>query len=466
MRRRDFVAAAGAAGVAPLPAQPARRGRPNIVFIITDDQRWDSLGVTGHPVVKTPQIDRLAREGVVFENFFCATPLCSPSRASFLTGLYPHRHRIINNDRPGMDAVSHTLATFPRILRESGYESAYVGKWHMGLDDSRRPGFDHWVSFKGQGLYIDPVLNVNGASIQATGYTTDLLNQHAVEFLSRKHSKPFVLYLAHKAVHAPYIPAPRHEKMYADFEYRPPDVSKADLAGKPVLRRAVAAPDMLRVEGAIPEPVEPRRGRGHDPQTVVRDQLRCLASVDEGVGMVVDALRRSGELDHTIVIFTSDNGYLLGEHGLFNEKRFAWEESIRIPFVMRYPALVKPGRRKQMVVNVDVAPTLFELAGVQWPEALHGESFAPILRDSSLPGRQAMLAEYFEEKVVPICPDWQAVRTTTHKYIRYPGKEELNELYDLRSDAREEQNRIQDPQMAAVLDRLRRELDVLLKRTS
>jgi N-acetylglucosamine-6-sulfatase len=466
MRRRDLLAAAGALAFTPRVARAAQPNRPNIVFVITDDQRWDSVRITGHPAMQTPHIDRLAREGVVFDNFFCATPLCSPSRASFLTGLYPHRHRVINNDRVGMDAVSHTLVTFPRILRENGYHSAYIGKWHMGLDDSRRPGYDHWVSFKGQGLYIDPVLNVNGASIQASGYTTDILNQHAVDFLNNKPPKPFVLYVAHKAVHAPYIPAPRHEKLYAGYHYQPPAVSPQDRAGKPVLTRPVPPADLLRVEGAVPEPVEPRRGRGRDPESIVRDQLRCLQSVDDGVGLILDTLRRTGELENTVVIFTSDNGYLLGEHGLFNEKRFAWEESIRIPFILRYPALARPGRRSQMAVNVDLAPTLLELAGVSWPEPMHGQSFVPVLGDASTRGRTAFLAEYFEEKVVPISPDWQAVRTTTHKYIRYPGQEELNELYDLRTDSREETNLIRRPEVAGIAEQLQRELDALLKQTA
>ena len=465
MRRRDLLGAAAALTFGSPQAQPAIASRPNIVFIITDDQRWDSLGITGHPVAKTPHIDRLAREGVLFENFFCATPLCSPSRASFLTGLYPHRHKAINNDKTGLDVISHTLATFPRILRESGYESAYIGKWHMGMDDSRRPGFDHWVSFKGQGVYIDPVLNVNGASVQMTGYTTDILNQHAVEFLSKKREKPFVLYVAHKAVHAPYIPAPRHQEAYASYQYSPPAVSKSDLAGKPALSRPVQRADMLRITGATPEPVESRRGRGRDPQSIVRDQLRCLASVDDGVGMIVDALQRTGELHNTMVIFTSDNGYLLGQHGVFNEKRFAWDDCVRVPFIVRYPALGKPGRRTQMVVNVDVAPALVELAGVTWSEEFDGESFLPILRDPSDPGRKAVLTEYFEEKVVPLCPDWQAVRTTTHKFVRYPGNEHLNELYDLRSDPQEQNNLIRDSRVAGVLGHLRRELDALLTET-
>jgi N-acetylglucosamine-6-sulfatase len=462
LRRRDLLKAAGALPFSSRSAQQAPPSRPNVVFIITDDQRWDSLGVTGHPDAKTPNIDRLGREGIIFENFFCATPLCSPSRASFLTGIYPHTHRIINNDKNGLDAISHTLVTFPRILREAGYETAYIGKWHMGLDDSRRPGFDYWLSFKGQGLYIDPVLNINGESVQMTGYTTDILNRHAVEFLQKPRKQPFVMYLAHKAVHGPYLPAPRHENQYTDLGFDTPKPAERDLQGKPVLTRPVKGYDVLRLEGATPEPVEPRRGRPRDPQSIVRDQFRCLSSVDDGVGMILDTLRATGQLDDTIVIYTSDNGYLLGEHAQFNQKRFAWEESIRIPFLLRYPKMAAPGLRRQMVVSVDLAPTLLEMAGVSWPEKLHGQSFVPVLRDPSHPGRQSFLAEYFEEKVFPRCPDWQAVRTSRHKYIRYPGNEELNELYDLAADPHEQENLVRSATAGTVLERMRKELDRLL----
>ncbi len=208
MGRRLIAVAAGALACLATGAVAVADGakRPNIVFVIADDLRYDGLGCTGNPRMRTPHIDRLAAEGLLLRNFFVVTPLCSPSRASFLTGLYPHAHRVINNDKVGLDVISHTLYTFPRMLREAGYETAFIGKWHMGLDDSRRPGFDLWISFKGQGLYLDPVVNLDGRPVQLDGYMTDHLNRWAVEFVERPHDRPFVLYLAHKGVHAAVHP--------------------------------------------------------------------------------------------------------------------------------------------------------------------------------------------------------------------------------------------------------------------
>src|SRR6185436_8783180 len=251
------------------------------------------------------------------------TPLCSPSRASFLTGVYPHTHRVINNDKLGLDVISHTLVTRPRQLREAGYETAFIGKWHMGLDDSRRPGFDRWLSFKGQGIYIDGVVNDDGLQRQIDGYMTDYLNDQALAFVRKPHKKPFALVVSHKAVHVPYLPALRHEPLYTNYEFTPAPVAKGDLAGKPVMSRPIPRVDRVDLEGVAPEPAEPRRGRGRDPASVVRDQLRCLAAVDEGVGQLYAALQETGQLDRTVIVFTSDNGYLMGEHGVIDQKRWA-----------------------------------------------------------------------------------------------------------------------------------------------
>src|SRR5687767_3731535 len=188
--------------------------RPNIIFILVDDLRWDELGITGHPFLKTPNIDRIGREGAVFRNAFVTTPLCSPSRASFLTGQYVRTHGIRGNG--DNSARSHQLVTFPRLIQQAGYETAYVGKWHMGNDDSPRPGFDRWVSFKGQGAHVDPQLNIDGRQEKATGYMADILTDHAVDFLKKPRAKPFLLYLSHKAVHGPFVPAERHRGLFAD----------------------------------------------------------------------------------------------------------------------------------------------------------------------------------------------------------------------------------------------------------
>jgi N-acetylglucosamine-6-sulfatase len=383
-----------------------------------------------------------------------------------LTGLYPHRHQVINNDKLGLDIISHTLMTFPRQLRENGYETAFVGKWHMGLDDSRRPGFDTWVSFKGQGIYIDGVVNDNGTRRQLRGNMTDYLNRRAVEFVKQPHEKPFCLYLGHKAVHAPFLPAERHEDLYGDYDFQVPPRDESDLAGKPVMTRQVPRINHLQLEGVGPEPAEPRRGRGNDAPSVVRDQLRCLAAVDEGVGQLFAALESTGQLDNTVFIYTSDNGFLMGEHGRFNDKRLAYDEALRVPFLIRYPKLIEPGSlRDALVLSIDVAPTLLEFAGVRSIIPMHGKSFVPLLRDADAAWREAFLAEYFHEKVAPRIPTWQAVRTHDWKYIHYFDSDGLDELYHLEADPKELKNLVNDPKHEAQLEQMRARLAEMLKET-
>ena len=358
LNRRAFSASLlGALAVA--STARAQQRRPNFVFVITDDLRWDALGITGDAVVQTPNIDRVGREGMVAENFFVTTPLCSPSRASFLTGNYAHAHRIINNDKNGLANISHSLLTWPRMLRESGYETGFIGKWHMGFDDTRRVGFDHWISFKGQGMFIDGVANEDGVRRQLDGYMTDYLNDKAVDFIRRERDKPFALYLSHKAVHFPYLPAERHQGLYAEAELNEPQPEPGDIEGKPALGLQPREVDVLRLEGHSPEPQESRRGRGRDRRSIMLDQMRSMASVDEGVGMILDALEETGELDDTVVVFTSDNGYLLGEHGEFNQKRWAYEESIRIPFVLRYPPASRQARGPGSCCSTSMSLPLF-----------------------------------------------------------------------------------------------------------
>jgi len=448
--------------------QSSVQQKPNIIFIITDDQEIGLLGIEGHPVVQTPNIDRIGNEGVLFKNFFVVTPLSSPSRASFLTGQYAHSHRVINNDKASIDVISHTLMTWPRQLRESGYETAFIGKWHMGLDDSRRPGFDRWFSFKGQGIYIDGVVNDDGLQHQITGYMTDFLNEQAVAFVNKDHhKKPFAMILSHKAIHVPILPAKEYDSLYSDYVFETMPPGEEDIKGKPVMTRPVAPVDWNSLEGIAPEPAEPRRGRGMDHSSILRDQLRCLASVDDGVGQLFAALEKTGQLDNTVIIYTSDNGMLMGEHGQFDVKRWAYDPALRVPLLIRYPPVIaERSVREQMVLNIDIAPTILELAGVQPIVPVQGLSFVSLLHNADASWRKAFLAEYFLEKVAPRVPSWKAVRTEQWKYIQYSGETDgLDELYNLQTDPDEEHNLISEPAVKSNLDALQKQLNDLQKDT-
>ena len=451
LTRRQLLIGGASSGLA-FAAPP----RPNFVFILVDDLRYNALACTGHPFAKTPNIDRIAREGVNFANSFVTTSLCSPSRASFLTGQYVHTHRIIDNTNH--NEQSHALTTFPRLLHDGGYETAYVGKWHMGNDDMPRPGFDRWVSFRGQGVYPDPPLNIDGKQVQTTGYMTDLLNGHAVDFLDRKRDRPFCLYLAHKAVHGPFTPSARHQDLYAgEAVVRKPSV-KDTLEGKPVLRRELpAAP---RPQAAA------NRAQAGPGDPVILNQLRCLAAIDDGVGQIRQVLEKTGQLDNTVLVFTSDNGYLWGEHGL-GDKRASYEESIRIPMLARYPRLIKAGSvAQQFALNIDVAPTFLELTGVKAPVGIQGRSLVPVLQGKSRNWRRSFLMEYFFEPQFPRIPGFQGVRDERWKYTRYTAFPGMDELYDLRNDPDEMNNLTQSPAARGALRSMQAELDRLLKETN
>jgi N-acetylglucosamine-6-sulfatase len=446
-------------------AQPP--SRPNIVFILMDDLRFDELGCTGHPYVQTPNIDRLAREGALFRNAFAVAPLCSPSRGCFLTGQYAHAHGITDNtDR---SPASHALVTWPRLLHDAGYNTAFVGKWHMGVDDSPRPGFDHWVSVKGQGRYFDPLFNVNGQQEQQRGYVTDLFNQRAVDFLKQPRDKPFCLFLAHKCVHpdleqradgsvsdptaARFTPAERHKSLYAG--QTPPRRPNAFIVphDKPALMRPIEGVPPLSRETAT------------DNETI-RDRQRLMAAAEEGVGLILAALEQTGQLDRTVVVFTSDHGYFYGEHCLNYERRLAYEETIRIPLIVRYPPLIKPGVTfDQTVLSIDLAPTLLELGGAKLPDRLHGRSLLPLLEGQGWAPTQTFLIEYWSDTVFRRMQNmgYQAIRTDRWKYIRYRDLENCDELYDLRADPYELKNLATDPAHKEIARHLTGEIDRLLR---
>jgi N-acetylglucosamine-6-sulfatase len=464
----DFLWLACVAATALAPFAPSLRAanppsRPNIIFILIDDLRWDEVD---YPFVQVPHIQRIAREGVRFRNAFVTTPLCSPSRASFLTGQYAHTHGIIDNtDR---SPRSHELVTFPRLLHDAGYETVFVGKWHMGLDDNARPGIDHWVSVKGQGSYLDPEFNVNGERKKIPGYFTDILNKFAVDFLKQKHTKPFLVYVSHKAVHpdliqnadgslsdpsaGKFIPAERHKELYANAAIphranygNPPE-------DKPALRRPIAD---------LP-PLGPKTGT--DDETI-RNRLRMLASVDEGLGEIMKTLEAQKQLENTLIVFTSDEGYFYGEHGLSVERRLAYEEAIRIPLFMRCPKLIKANSEvPEFVLSIDLAPTLLEIGGAVIPKDMNGHSLAPLLRGEKIPRRDSFLVEYFSDKVFPRVSKmgYQSVRTERWKLIHYVELDRMDELYDLHADPFEMKNLFGTPGVQNTYEYLKAELAQLL----
>jgi N-acetylglucosamine-6-sulfatase len=424
-RRALFPALAG-----PLLSQPQK---PNLILVFIDDLRWDALSSTGHKFAKTPNIDRIANEGAVFTNAFVTTPLCSPSRASFLTGQYVQTHKVIGNTRDG-ENYTHKLDNYGKHLQAAGYETSYIGKIHMGTDPSPRPGFDHWVSFRGQGLYIDPPLNVDGKDIKPTGYMTDLLSDYAVGFIEKQRSKPFCLTVAHKAVHGPFTPADRHKDLYKDVTITVQANAADDLRNKPAMKD--------------------RQPGGGSNDELIKNQLRCLAAIDEGVGRMLAALEKTKQLDNTLFLFSSDNGYFWREHGL-GDKRWAFEESIRIPLLARYPKLVKPGTKiAGMVANIDIHPTFVALAGARIALHVQGKSLVPMLKNPKAKVRNELFCEYFKEENYPATPSWRAIRTERYKYVHYPELQGADEFYDIAKDPGEMNNIIKDPKAKAFHTRL------------
>jgi arylsulfatase A-like enzyme len=462
------------AAIAPLShveAQPPP-ARPNLIYILLDDVRWDEFGAVGHPWAKTPNFDRIAKEGATFRNAFSATPLCSPSRGTILTGQYAHTHGIIDNVERG--PRSHQLVTFPRLLHDAGYTAAFIGKWHMGVDDTARPGFDYWCALQGQGYYFDPEVNENGVRRKIAGYTTDVFTDLAVKFITQKHEKPYILFLAHKAVHPnvfqnpdgsvlggrhgadDYTPAERHKDLYTGVKIQRRPNAKSYGEGKPALLR--------KFPGV--EPLGPTTGT--DDATIIRRQ-RLLAAADEGMGELFRALERTGQLDSTVIVVTSDHGMFYGEHGLERERRLAYEESIRIPLFVRYPPLIKSGT--EIVANaltIDHGPTLLDLGGVTTPATMHGRSLVPLFKSGSrIPNGwpRSFLIEYYSDTVFPrlVKMGYKAVRTDRWKYIRYTELEGMDELYDLAADPYEMRNVIASE--PAALAAMQRELDAALRRT-
>jgi N-acetylglucosamine-6-sulfatase len=465
-----------------LPAIGQAKSR-NVVLIVADDHRYDALGCAGHPFLQTPNLDALARGGIRLHNAFVTTSLCSPSRASILTGLYAHRHRVIDNN----NAVPSGLTFFPQYLQAAGYETAFIGKWHMGSDsDQPQPGFDRWVSFKGQGTYWPNPngLNVDGRKVPQKGYITDELTDYGVEWLSaRSGAKPFFLHLAHKAVHTDFLPeeqagkqqakllvpgiegrigfvaAPRHAGRYAQEPFPEPE-SMAFTA-----RNYADQPMWVQNRKNSRHGVDVPFGNKVDLATIYQQYMETLLAVDDSVGRLVETLRRKGLLDSTLIVYMGDNGYAWGEHGM-TDKRSAYEESMRIPLIAHCPDLIKAGTEiPQMVANIDIAPTILQAAGLRAPSSIDGQSFLPLLAGRSIPWRDKLLYEYYWEWNYPQTPTIHALRTERYKYIRPYGVWDVEELYDLQSDPKEIVNLIREPQHQQLVKQMKAQMFAMLKET-
>ncbi len=435
---------------------------PNIIFILVDDQRYDELGFL-NPLLDTPNLDRLAERGVFFENALVTTSLCSPSRATILTGQYMHNHGVVDNNTP----LKAGARTFPEMLQEAGYHTALIGKWHMGgLSDEPRPGFDHWVSFAGQGAYLPTdrfgnvtQFNINGERVPQRGYITDELTDYAVEWLeSAGDAAPFFLYLSHKAVHSNFTPAERHNNQYSDVELKLP--ASADLDKDNPLR-----PMWVRNQRNSFHGIEfPYHNPAVELLEIQRNYHRTISAVDDSLGRILEWLDETGETENTVVIYTSDNGFYFGEHGLI-DKRSAYEESIRVPMIVSAPGRFLEGATvSAQVANLDIAPTILDLAGVSIPEQFEGRSFEGLAEGAadSAQWRDAMLYEYFWEFNFPHTPTTFAIRSNDFKLIQYHGIWDIDELYDMRADPQEMYNLIEDRAYLDTVVDLRRRLHRML----
>lgn len=450
---------------------PVAKSPKNIIFILADDHRYDAMGFMHQfSGLKTPSLDKMAAEGAHIKNAFVSTSLCSPSRASILTGQYAHTHTIVDNQAP----LPKGLIFFPQYLQKKGYKTAFFGKWHMGnTDDAPQPGFDHWVSFRGQGVYYNPTLNVDGKQVvhKDSAYISDVLTDYTLDWMKKQDKrKPFFVYLSHKAVHAEFEPAQRHRGHYKDMPIQYPAsmyLTKTD--SSKIWGQNLKDPNEKSLRYNLqdmPNWVKKQRYSWHGVDYMYHGQIgfndfyrnycETLLGVDESVDRVMQWLKDNGLDENTLVIYMGDNGFSFGERGLI-DKRHAYEESMRVPMLAHCPALIKGGTTiTQVVQNIDIAPTLLEYAGIATPKQMQGKSFLPILAGKPTPDwRNQAFYEYYWEYDFPQTPTMFAVRNDRYKYIFNYGRWDINELYDLQEDPAEVNNLIRSPEHQKIAEELR-----------
>jgi len=433
----------------------------NVVLILSDDHRYDFLGFhpDGPEFLETPNLDRMAREGAHLANAFVTTSLCSPSRATILTGQYMHRHKVVDNQR----AVPKDTRFFPEYLQSADIETAYIGKWHMGHDnDAPRKGFDHWASFKGQGVYFNPEFNINGTRKRFEGYNADVTTELALDYLKRIGKKRFYLQVGFKAVHYPFQPAKRHNGRYDKFKVPFPQtmsLTESNYATQPNWvrdrRYGIHGIDHMETGPLDNDPVPSFPG-------LYRRFAETVHGLDENVGRILDQLDQSGLAKDTLVLYLGDNGFALGEHG-FYDKRDAFEESIRIPMLAYAPGRIKPGTKiGHMALNLDMAQTVLAAMEVDRPSdspEMSGRSLLPLLLGQTQDNwRKHILYEYHWEWNFPATPTTLAIRTNRYKYIYYHGIWDKNGLYDLQTDQHERHNLIRVPAFSDLADKLKNQL--------
>lgn len=458
--------------------KPDVSGKPmNIIFILTDDHRHDFMGFTGKvPWLQTPALDKMANEGAWLKNATVTTALCSPSRASILTGQYAHTHKVVDN----FSSMPDDLKFFPEYLQQSGYQTGFFGKWHMGnTGDEPQKGFNHWESFKGQGVYYNPVLNINGERItyKDSTYITDLLTEHAINWMRKQpEDKPFFMYVSHKGVHDEFMPASRHRGMYhgKPIEYAstinltamPSSKLRGDLTKSPTASLAKGDTNYNVVD--IPDWVWKQRNSWHGVDFLYDGKVdfddfyyrycETLMAIDESVASIIKELELKGLADNTMIIYMGDNGFLMGEHGLI-DKRNMYEESQKVPMLLYAPGMKLQNHIIDAVIqNIDIAPTILSAAGVEVPKQMQGQSFLPLLHGEKIAWRNKAFYEYYWEFSYPQTPTTLGVRDGNYKFIFYPGIWDISEFFDLSKDPEEKNNLYRHPDYQPEIARLRKEL--------
>ncbi len=474
--------------------------RPNIVFIFTDDHALQAIGAYGSIINKTPNIDRLADEGMIFRNAFCTNSICAPSRAVIQTGKHSHMNGVLDN----ILIFDSAQVTFPKLLRQGGYQTAMIGKWHL---KSEPVGFDFWKVLPGQGQYYNPDFRTPDGLQRIEGYVTDIITDVSLEWLEngRDKNKPFMLMTQHKAPHRTWMPGPEHLNMYDDVDIPEPETLFDDYSGRAsgakmqemeidrhmrfgwdlkVLKDPTDTVDLevwnARMKRFTPEQkdawnaaYEPKNKifmeanlKGKDLvrwkyQRYIKDYLRCIASVDDNIGRLLDYLDESGLAENTIVIYSSDQGFYLGEHGWF-DKRWMYEESLHMPYIVKWPGVTKPGSvNTDMVQNIDFAETFLEMAGLDIPNEMQGRSLIPLLQGKTPDDwRKSIYYHYYEYPGWHMVQKHNGVRTDRYKLINYYELGE-KELFDLETDPQEMKSLYNDPEYAEIQTQLEDELQRL-----